>query len=509
MEKSGMMKRGYVLVGLLLATFLAAIEGTVIGPAGPTIVSQLGSINLLSWIFTAYLLAMAVTTPIFGKLSDLYGRKPVFIIGCALFGIGSALCMFADSMGQLIVFRVIQGMGAGSVIPVTFTIIGDIYKLEERGKVQGMVSSVWGIASLAGPLLGGYVVSYLGWGWIFGFNIPFTILAMFFISRYLKENRTKRKVKIDTAGAVTFTLGMTALLLVLTLGGQALAWTSPVLLALMSGALGLLALFLWIEKKAAEPIVPLYLFKIRDLSFSYAASLLISSLIIGLTSFLPLWVQGVQGGNAASSGLALLPMSLGWFTSSIIGGWMMVKLGFRLTSMTGLSFIVLGAAGLFFLEAGSPAWYLPVCTALYGLGFGFSITTFTIVAQSAVGFQLRGVATSLSSFLRTLGQTIGAAAFGSWLNFRIASGAAESDLFSQGVTQSDINTLLSPHGQQIDTGIASLLQDLLADSLHSLFAIMAFIAIAGWLVGLGLRKRAPSGQPEGNASNGQLTANRS
>jgi EmrB/QacA subfamily drug resistance transporter len=497
MKQTNATRRGYVLAGLLLATFLAAIEGTVIGPAGPTIVGDLGSVSLLSWIFTAYLLTMAVTTPIFGKLSDLFGRKPIFMIGCALFALGSLLCMFADSMGSLIVYRAIQGIGAGSVIPVTFTIIGDLYTLEERGKVQGLISSVWGIASLVGPLLGGYVVSYFGWEWIFGFNVPLAFLAMFFIFRYLDENLAKRKAKIDYPGAVTFTLGMTALLLVLTLGGQTLSWTSPSLLLLAVGAAVMLGLFLWIETKAAEPIVPLYLFKIRDLSFSYMAALLISSLVIGLTSFLPLWIQGVRGGDAAASGLALLPMSIGWFVSSIIGGRLLFTIGSRASCMIGLTFIVLGAAGLSFLHDGSPFWFLPLFTTLYGLGFGFCMTVFTIMAQSAVGFELRGVSTSLSTFLRTLGQTIGAAVFGSWLNYRIAAGAEEADLFSQGVTQSDINSLLAPHGQEIDSGVAKLLRDLLDGSIHSLFVVMAVIAAVSWFVGLGLRKRQATENPGG------------
>ncbi|MDF2921860.1 MAG: oxidoreductase [Paenibacillaceae bacterium] len=496
MNKPQMMKREHVLAGLLLATFLAAIEGTVIGPAGPTIVGELGNVSLLSWIFTAYLLTMAVTTPIFGKLSDLFGRKPVFMAGCALFALGSLLCMFANSMSSLIIYRAIQGMGAGSVIPITFTIIGDIYKLEERGKIQGLISSVWGVSSLVGPLLGGYVVSYLGWEWIFGFNVPLTLLAMFFIYRYLEENIAKRKARIDIPGAVTFTLGMTALLLALTLGGQTLAWSSPGLLLLAACAVIMLGLFLWIEKRAAEPIVPLYLFRIRDLTVSYIAALLISSLVIGLTSFLPLWIQGVRGGDAASSGLALLPMSIGWFTSSIIGGRLMFTIGSRLSTMIGLSFIVLGGMGMAFLSNASPSWYLPLCTSLYGLGFGFCITVFTILAQSSVGFELRGASTALSTFLRTLGQTIGAAAFGSWLNHRIASGARESDLFSQGVTQSHINSLLAPHGQQIDSQIALLLRDLLDNSVHSLFILMAGIAVISWFAGLGLRKHQAAGQPE-------------
>lgn len=216
----GEKQRKLILTGVLLATFLAAIEGTVTGPAGPAIVGDFQGMQWLSWIFTAYLLAMAVTTPIFGKLSDLIGRKPVFIGGAVVFLAGSLLCGISQSMQQLIIYRGIQGIGAGALIPMTFTIIGDIYSLKERAKTQGLLSSVWGISSLVGPLLGGYVVDYLSWRWVFVFNLPFGLLSIIFISRYLKEEKVRRKTKIDVAGVLLFAAGMGALLFGLTTGGR-------------------------------------------------------------------------------------------------------------------------------------------------------------------------------------------------------------------------------------------------------------------------------------------------
>lgn len=481
----------YILIGVILATFLAAIEGTIIGPAGPSIVSDLGNINLLSWIFTSYLLTMAVTTPIFGKLSDLYGRKAVFITGCVLFSLGSLMCMFAHNMESLILYRAIQGIGAGALTPVTFTIIGDTYEAEERGKIQGVISSVWGISSLVGPLLGGYVITYFGWEWIFGFNVPFAILAVFFIARYMKEEPRKQAVRLDWAGAVTFTVGMTALLLVITLGGQSLAWSSPYLLLLAAGSVVCLVSFVWIEMRVPEPMVPLKLFRIRAILFSCIAALLVSSLIIGLTSYLPLWVQGVQGGDAASSGLALLPMSIGWLISSIIGGRILFSRGSRQTSLIGLTFVVVGALALIALQTDTTYWYLSMSTFLYGVGFGFSTIVFTIISQSAVGYHLRGSSTALVTFLRTLGQTIGAAVLGSLLSSRIAGGAEAGGLYAQGITQGDINSLLSPHGRELSETVAKLLRGLLNQSLHTLFIIMAVIAVVGWLVVWGLPNRVP------------------
>ncbi|MDP4095608.1 MFS transporter [Paenibacillus sp. P96] len=492
------MKRGLVLVGVMLATFLAAIEGTVIGPAGPTIVSELGSVTLLSWIFTSYLLTMAVTTPIFGKLTDLFGRKPIFLIGCSLFVIGSLLCGLAGNMNQLILYRAIQGIGAGAVIPVTFTIIGDMYTIEERGKVQGMISSVWGISSLLGPLLGGYVSSYFGWEWIFGFNVPFGILAMFFIARYLHERVEKRTARIDIPGAVTFTIGMAALLLVLTLGGQYMSWSSPGLLGLAAIAAVFLILFLIIEQRVQEPMVPLKLFGIRDIAVSCIAALLVSSLLIGLTSYLPLWIQGVRGGDAASSGLALSPMAVGWLLGSVWAGRMIIRLGSRFTSVLGLSFITAAAVIMLLISVSSPVWYLLVGTFMYGLGFGFSMTVFTIIAQSSVGFRQRGASTALNTFLRTLGQTIGVAAFGSWLNYRITEQTAASRLLEQGVTQEEINGLLAAHsGQQMSVDTARLLRQVLEGGLHSLFVIMAVIAVLSWIVVWGLRNRPPAPEESG------------
>lgn len=495
--KKTLINRNFILAGLLLSTFLAAIEGTVIGPAGPRIVGDLGGYELLSWVFTAYLLAMAVATPIFGKVSDLYGRKPVFIIGSILFLIGSLLSGLSQSMEQLIIFRAIQGIGAGGLIPVTFTIIGDIYSMEERAKVQGWISSVWGISSLVGPLLGGYVVDSLNWRWVFGFNLPFGLLSLFMIIKYLHEKIEKRKVKIDVAGAVTFTVGVTALLFGLATGGQQFAWTSPALLGIMTLAVVSLVLFFIVEKRAEEPLVPLQLFRVRDIAFSNLASLLASALLIGLTTYLPLWIQGVLGKNATMSGLILAPMSVSWMLGSVLGSRWIISRGSRYTSLIGMIIISISAVGMAFFSEGTPMYIMLIINALYGLGFGFSFTVFTVIAQSSVGYSLRGASNALNTFTKSIGQTIGVTAFGVLINLQIAAKTAGGTASSATVSQDDINKLLSPEKVHLlPPDLWSDLKHVLEGSLHTLFIVMAVIAILGAISVIGLRNRAPSADNE-------------
>lgn len=486
------LKRNYILTGLLLSTFLAAIEGTVIGPAGPRIVGDLGGARLLSWVFTAYLLTMSVATPIFGKISDLYGRKPVFVISSLLFLAGSVLSGTAHSMGQLIGFRALQGIGAGGLLPVTFTIIGDIYSIEERSRIQGWISSVWGISSLIGPLLGGYVVDSLNWRWAFYFNIPFGLLSLYFIIVYLHERIEKRKVKIDYLGAITFTIGVSALLIGLATGGQQFDWASPWLIGIFAVAACFLVLFFIVEQRAEEPLVPLKLFRIRDIAFSNITSLLASALLIGLTSYLPLWIQGVKGLNATTSGLVLAPMSIGWMLGSVLGGRWIITRGCRQTSLIGMVIIALGAAGLATIHDGTPIWPLLIYNALYGVGFGFSFTVFTIISQSSVGFSLRGASTALNSFVKSIGQTIGVTAFGTLINLQIVARTKNGTASGIPISQDDIDQLLSPEKVHLlAPELWNELKDVLAHSLDMLFIVMAVLAVIGILFAFGLRNQAP------------------
>ncbi|MEK4472183.1 MDR family MFS transporter [Paenibacillus sp. FSL R7-0048] len=491
MKSTGDLERKLILIGVLLATFLAAIEGTVTGPAGPAIVGEFQGMQWLSWIFTSYLLAMAITTPIFGKISDLFGRKPVFMWGAAVFLLGSLLCGISQSMEQLILFRAIQGIGAGALIPMTFTIIGDIYSIEERAKTQGLLSSVWGISSLVGPLLGGYVVDYLSWRWVFVFNLPFGLLAMVFIARYLKEEKVRRKAQIDVAGVLLFAAGMGALLFGLSTGGQNLEWTSPLLIATLSVAVILLVLFFFVERRAPEPMLPLGLFSNRNIAVSTGANLLVSTLIIGLSTYVPLWVQGVSGKSAAISGLLLAPMSVGWMFGSIAGGRMILKAGSRRTAMLGLIMIATGAIGLAFLTGESSQLLLLCLMLVCGVGFGYSSTVFTIIAQSSVAYEQRGASTALNAFTRSLGQTVGVAIFGSWLNLNIDKLLRKQP--DSNISGDDINKLLGSHaGTNLSGEVSNSLRDALEGGLHSLFIVMAVFAVLSLIISWGLRKGVPS-----------------
>lgn len=493
--KYSAIQRNYILIGLLLSTFLAAIEGTVIGPAGPRIVGDFGGVELLSWVFTAYLLTMAVSTPIFGKISDLYGRKPVFIIGSVLFLAGSLLSGLSQGMEQLILFRAVQGIGAGALTPVTFTIIGDIYSIEERAKVQGWISSVWGISSLVGPLLGGYFVDSLNWRWVFGFNVPFGLLSLFFIMKHFKEHVEKRKVTIDIPGAVTFTIGVTALLFGLATGGQQFAWNSPVLIGIFAVALIALILFFVVERRAEEPLVPLKLFRIRDIAYSNLASLISSALLIGLTSYLPLWVQGVLGKNATVSGLILAPMSLSWMLGSVLGARWIISRGSRMTSFIGMTIIAAAAVGMAFMNEHTPIYILMILNAFYGIGFGFSFAVFTIIAQSSVHYHLRGASNALNSFVKSIGQTVAVTVFGMLINLGIVARLPEAAPGGAAVTQEDINNLLSPEKVHLlPQDLWEQLKHTLSGSLGFLYMVMAVIAVIGLLTSLGLRSRAP--EPE-------------
>ncbi|OZC95558.1 MFS transporter [Rhodococcus sp. 06-235-1A] len=426
-------ERGPILIALMLSSSLVALDATIIATAVLTIVGDLGGFAQFPWLFSIYLLAQAVSVPLYGKLADLFGRKKIMLFGIAVFCLGSILCGLAWSMPALIAFRAVQGLGAGAVQPMAITIAGDIYTLAERAKVQGYLASVWAISSVLGPALGGIFSEFLSWRWIFFINIPLCALAAFIMLRKFEEGAVERaKPKIDYLGAALLTVGATMVLLGLLEGGQSWAWGSPISIAIFVGGFGLLAVFAWVESRAEEPILPLWVFTRRVLVVSSVISLLVGALILGLTSYVPTFVQGVFGTGAIVAGFSLSTLTLGWPIAASQSGRVYLRFGFRTTALVGGSLGIVGAALTTLLDAESQIWHVAAACFVIGLGMGLIASPTLIAAQSSVDWAERGVVTSTNMFARSIGSAVGVAVFGAIVNARV-SGNPEPEQLSDAI----------------------------------------------------------------------------
>ncbi|MBF6326053.1 MFS transporter [Nocardia cyriacigeorgica] len=412
-------ERGAVLGSLMLATSLVALDSTIIATAVLTITESLGGFAQFPWLFSIYLLAQAVTVPIYGKLSDIVGRKPVILFGIGVFALGSLLGGLAGSMLGLIIFRAIQGVGAGAIQPMTMTIAGDLYNLAERAKVQGYLASVWAMSSVAGPLLGGVFAEYIGWRWIFLINIPISALAGWMLLRKFTETAPRRRQRVDYLGAILLTVGAGALILGLLEGGQAWAWQSPVSIAIFAGGIVVIGLFVWVQRRAEHPILPLWLFTRRVVVASSAVSLMVGALLLGLTSYVPTFAQGVLGSGALVAGLTVGALTLGWPLAASQAGRVYLRLGFRTTALIGSTLAAVGAASMLLITAQSPLWQVAVSCFVVGSGMGLVATPTLIAAQTSAEWSERGVVTSANMFARSLGSAVGVAVFGAIVNARI------------------------------------------------------------------------------------------
>src|SRR3954451_12486126 len=414
-------ERGPVLIGIMLSTGLVAIDATVIATAVPSVVAELGGFAQFPWLFSIYLLAQAVTVPVYGKLADVFGRKPVMLVGIGLFLLGSVLCGTAWSMGALIAFRAVKGLGAGAVQPMAMTIVGDLYSLEERAKVQGYIASVWAVSSVGGPTLGGVFSEYVSWRWIFLVNIPLCLVAAAAIGLRFSEQVQRRRPRIDYLGAAVLTVALTLLILGLLEGGQAWAWGSPQSVAVLVAGAVLLRVFVVIERRAADPVVPLRLLRHRLLVATNLVAACVGAVLLGLTSYVPTFVQDVLGTGPLVAGFALAALTLGWPISASQAGRAYLRIGFRHTALLGATVVVLGCALLLLLDESSSVFQVGATSFVIGLGMGFAAAPTLIAAQSAVEWQQRGVVTGLNMFCRSTGSAVGIAVFGAVVNATLGS----------------------------------------------------------------------------------------
>jgi MFS family permease len=480
-------RRELVIGAMLISTFMAAVEVTVISTAMPTIVAQLGGFDLFSWAFGAYLLTQAVATPLYGRLADSYGRKRVYLASAGLFLVGSLLCGCAWSMGSLILFRAMQGIGGGGLVPMATTIIGDLSDPADRPRMMGYVSGIWGISAIVGPLLGAFFVGSLGWPFVFWVNLPIGLVAMAMVARFLHEPpRTGRHQPIDLPGASLLVVGIGAVMIMLvqieTLDAGMLGGLAAV------GAVAL-AGFAWRERHVTDPLLPTHLLRRPIILAANASALLCGALLIGTSAFLPTWVQGVSGGDAMAAGVVVGVMTVSWTAASLGMSRVLARLSFRPIAIAASVVLVVGAGGLLLVSAGQSALPLDLACVAIGVGLGVNSLVFTVAVQSGVARADRGRATALFYFSRLIGQALGAAAFGGMLNRGLETlGPGSRDIIGDLVSATR-RTALAP--AELDRLVGTL-----ADALHAVFLLGAVVAVGALLVTLIVPRAARLGLEE-------------
>jgi EmrB/QacA subfamily drug resistance transporter len=410
-----------VLFGLMAGVLLAALDQSIVGTALPRIVSELGGLDKLAWVVTAYLLTATAATPLWGKISDLYGRRPIFQAAIIIFLVGSALCGLSQNLPQLIAFRALQGIGGGGLMAIALSIIGDIIPPRERGRYQGYFGAVFGVSSVAGPLLGGWFTDGPGWRWIFYVNLPVGIAALVITSMALKMPSVRREHRLDFLGAGLIVGSVSALLLYLDWAGKEFGWFAPGPLALLVAAIVLAVCFVFVERRAAEPIIPLRLFRNQIFAVGNVFGFLAGVAMFGTIIFLPFYLQIVMGMSPTESGLALLPAVLGILTTSIISGRLITRTGrYKIFPIIGAAVLMVSLLMMSRLRVDTPFWELAIYELAFGAGLGCTMQTIITAVQNAVEFRDLGAATSATTFFRQMGGTLGAAVFGAILASRLA-----------------------------------------------------------------------------------------
>lgn len=474
--------RGKVLIGLMLTMGLAAMDTTIVATAIPAIVNDLGGFTLFAWVFSIYTLIQAVTIPICSKLADLYGRKPILIVGIIIFVGGSILSGLSWNMISLIAFRGLQGIGAGVIQPMVTTVAGDLYTVEERGRIQGWLSSVWGIAAVIGPAIGGFLTQYTSWRWIFYINIPIGILALLMIWLYLHEHVTYQKHRIDYVGAALLAVSVGLLVLGLLSGGEEWPWLSLPGILVFTGAVLALGAFVWQERRTPEPIMPLWIFSRRVLIGANSATLVLGLLSIGLSTFLPTYAQGVLNVSAVVAGFALAVMSISWPLSSALSSKIYMRIGFRNAALIG-SIITLASSLIFIaLPESTTVLLAALGSFVMGAGLGLISTPLIVGLQSIIGWERRGVVTGSNMFARQLGQTVGAAIFGSIANTVLANWLAHPPSSFAGQLPKSIDITNQTSGSSshyLSPAVANYLREGLYLASHSVFLALGIFAAAG------------------------------
>ncbi|MBD2869349.1 MDR family MFS transporter [Paenibacillus arenilitoris] len=405
-------KTGVVVAGLLLAILMASMDNTIMATAMGTIIGELGGLDKFIWVTSAYMVAEMAGMPIFGKLSDMYGRKRFFVFGIIVFMLGSVLCGTAGSIVELSLYRAIQGIGAGALVPITFTIMMDAVAPENRGKLGGLFGAVFGMSSIFGPLLGAYITDHIHWAWIFYINLPLGLLSLGLIAFFYKESLAHAKQKIDWWGAISLVGAVVCFMFAMELGGRQYAWDSFPIVGMFAGFALFAVLFVIAEKKAKEPIITFGLFKSRLFATSNALALFSGAAFITASVYIPIYVQGVLGGSATNAGLVLLPMMLGSVVTATAGGSLMMKLSYRTIMISTLVLLVAGIALLTTLTPDSSRLEVTLYMILVGLGIGGSFSVLGNAAIHAMPIRQRGTASSTLNFLRSLGMTLGITIFG-------------------------------------------------------------------------------------------------
>lgn len=488
-------RRPIVTAGIITGMFLAALEATVVATAMPTVIAALGGMNHYSWVFSAYLVASTVTVPVWGKLSDLYGRRLFYQIGVAIFLVGSILSGLSTSMAGLIFFRTIQGLGAGALVPLGMTIIGEIFTVQERARMQGLFSGVWGLASIVGPLLGGLITDQLSWRWVFFVNIPFGIASAAIIGFGLTEPKREGRRSIDYGGAVLLTASVTILLLALVEGGGetpgALFGAKSVVLVAISAIL--LAAFLVVERRVSEPIIPLSLFRNRVVSIGIGVGFLAGIAMFGAITYVPLFAQGARGDSATAAGSLLTPLMLSWVTMSVVGGRVLLRVGYRPMVLTGLALLTAAFAIFWTFGRTTPRIWLMADLALLGAGLGLTMLTLLLAVQHSVRREQLGLATSMNQFARSIGGAVGVAVMGAALAVSLHANLMSTARASGGVLPVRIaqrladnpSALVDPAERRgIEGPMLVALQNSLAASVRPVFAIGGLCALLGFIVTL-------------------------